>query len=189
MKITKNYLQNLLDKTVKDFSQRVYLISTKVELEYIELDKFMADVKADKLIQQQISLGFYKNIDKEYPNFLVVYNKNKNPLLELFDLSFKISICLDKAKEILKPYTKQQVEAYLKHAFAHEIAHLVEDKVIKERQDLWQDCLKKTMNNEAMAMELLVEELADLISDKEEYEKVQNQIWGLIMNRMRKVKR
>lgn len=189
MKITKPFLAEVLDETINEFSKKVTILNNGVTIEYIEKDEFMNDVKENPLIQQQIQYGFYKNIDKEYPNFLVVYARNKHPLMSLMGVPYKISICLEMAKDILKPFDKKDVKAYLLHVYSHEIAHIIEEDLIKEKNDLWNDCLQKTNNNQKLAMELFVESVADMISDKNAYIKIHDEIWSNVKYRMEKVQK
>lgn len=188
MKVTKHFLKEILDETVNEFNEKIFNIHNDIEFEFIEKERFMEGVKNDPLIKQQIRLGIYKDIDKEYPNFLVVYNHNKQPILSLLGVPYKISICFEMAKDILKKYNKSEVKAYLQHSLAHEIAHIIEDRIIKNRKDIWNKCLQEACSNEALAKELLAENVADMVSNNRElYEKVMDSIWSVVNNRIKKI--
>lgn len=187
MKITKHFLKEVLKETIVEFNDKVTSIGNVVEIEFIEKNEFMEDVKKNPLIQQQIRLGFYKNIDKEYVNFLVVYEKNKNPLLNLLGLPYKISICFELAKDILKPYPKNDVKSYLKHVYSHEIGHIIEKEAIKSRKELWLKCLQETNQDESLAMELFVESIADMVSDTKAYKKIEEDIWSDVKHRIKTI--
>jgi len=189
MKLTKQYLRELLTSTISTFNKQIMPIDHEVELEFIEKDEFMQGVKNDPLIQQQILLGIYKNLDKEYPNFLVVYNEDKNPMRKLLGLPYKITVCYDMAKDILKPFHKQEVKLYMERTFAHELSHIVEDELIQKKPELWNSCLKETGGNEQYAKEILAENIADMIGDNKMFQKVSNTIWSLINNRVKKLEK
>lgn len=188
MKVTKQFLNEVLEETIEEFNSKVYPLKNKIELQFEDNERFMDNVKSNELIQMQIRMGFYKNIDKEYPNFLVVYQKNKLPMLELLGLPYKVTICFEKAKDILKPYSKESVVAYLKHGFAHEIGHIVQDSIIKERPNLWNEHLEKCANDDSLAKESMVEDIADLIGNKQLHEEIEESIWALVRNRMKKIR-
>jgi hypothetical protein len=176
----------VLTEAIADFQKHVFPITHTIELEYVERETFMQGVKSDPLIQLQIKSGLYKNIEKEYPNFLVVYHKNKNPMLKLLELPFKISVCIDLAKDILKPYSKLEVRAYLKHMFVHEITHLFEDDFIKDKPMVWSNYLEEANGDTFIAKEFLAEYVASLVSDEKAYQKVFNEIWSVINQRIKK---
>jgi hypothetical protein len=107
-------------------------------------------------------------------------------MLKLLELPFKISVCIDLAKDILKPYSKLEVRAYLKHMFVHEITHLFEDDFIKDKPMVWSNYLEEANGDTFIAKEFLAEYVASLVSDEKAYQKVFNEIWSVINQRIKK---
>lgn len=188
MNLTKHFLNEVLQETIKEFSEKIFPIADEIMLSYIDKDVFLENAKNDKLIQQQIALGFYKDFEKEYPNFLVVRQFHKNPLNKLFGIPFKITVCFEIAKKKLKPFTKEEVKAYLKHAFAHELSHIYEEDIKQHNQKLWEDVLNIAKGNAAYGNELLAETVADMLSNGELHHKVEKQLWAIVFNRINKIK-
>lgn len=185
MKITKHFLKEIFAETVKEFNQQVFKIPNEVELSFVTKEEFLEGVKQNSLIQQQIMLGIYKDIEKEYPNFLVVYQTDKHPLMKMFGLPYKVTLCDEMAKDKLKPFSKDAVISYLKRSFAHELTHIVEDVLIKEKPQLWEKCLKLTNHNEQLAQEYFSEEIADRFGNKKSYQVVFDTLWRLVNQRVK----
>lgn len=150
MIINKQYIVNLMEETCSEFNKKV-MKTDSVEIKFVDKENFLEDAKKAFTNKLMIDKGIFKDFDREYPSFLVVYPMDKNPISLLLTGTYKISICYDIAREKLKPFNAKQVRAYLKHAFAHEIAHILEDKIIKERDDLWQKALEQGKGVEQLA--------------------------------------
>lgn len=189
MRLTKLYLNQVFCSTLIKFNREIIKIDNNVVLGFIEKDEFLEGVKNDPLIKQQILLGIYKDINKEYPNFVVVYNTDKDPMRKLFSLPYKITVCFEMAKDLLKPYSKQEVRCFLERVFAHELSHIAEGEIMKTKPDLWETCLKDTGNNPHYAKEYLAEYIADMISETKTYQKIFNSIWSVVNNRIKKLEK
>ena len=131
MILTKQFLSQVLEQTTKEYNSKVMPID-KINIRYVDKGSYLEGVITDPYINLLIQKGIYKDIEKEYPGFLVVYNSDKDPLRLLMTRSYTFSICFEIARDKLKPFKTEQVREFLKHAFAHEITHIYEDRLITE---------------------------------------------------------
>lgn len=186
MKITKIFLKNVLEDTLNEYRKNIMEIPMPVELAFVDKDYFLKDAEANPHHQLLIKAGIIKDFEKEYPNFLVVYNYDKDPARLLLGLPFKISICYEIARERLKPYRPQEVKAFLKHAFAHEISHLLEEKLAKEHEAMYANFLKTCNGMESLANEMLAEFTADKVGSYKVAKEVENHMWFTINQRIKR---
>lgn len=184
MIINKDYFKNLLDKTLKEYSERIHPIEN-VKLKFIHKDNFLVSAKEDELIKIQIQLGLYEDFEEEYPNFLIVYNHDKSPLCLLLTGSYYITICYEIAKEKLERFSETQVTNYLKYVFAHEITHILEEELKLKYKSLWQKDLTLTGYDESLAHELFAEDIAAIIAEEKDYEYILNELWAIINQRIK----
>jgi hypothetical protein len=188
MDIKKIFFKQVLDETLKLYSEKVTPVNN-VELKFVSKEIFLESAKKDKLIQFQIQLGVYKDFEKEYPNFLVVYNIDKNPLFSLLGGNYKISICDEIAKDKLKSFTKQEVRDYLMHGFSHEITHILEDDLKVKLPDLWQNALDQTNGDIGLAHEQFAEDVADIVSSVENYKKVEDRLFSQVNQNLKRIRK
>jgi hypothetical protein len=190
MQLKKIFIQRVFEETKELFEKEIIKLPYKVELEYESKENFLNNVKANPLIKQQIQFGIYKDIDKEYVGFAVVYERNKLPLRQIMELPYLITICYDIAKEVFKPFKSNEVKSYLIHTFAHELVHLFEDEIKNKKPELWNTALERAYNKEEYAKELFPELVSDIITkDIKTYRKVEKQIWSKTLQRVEKMKK
>lgn len=189
-KITKNTFVEILKEATTIFETKIIPLPNAVEVKFQSKDEYMTAVKENPLIQQQITMGFYDNIDKEYVGFAVVYAKDKIEIKSLLGLPFTITICDEIAKDVLKAYKANEVKAYITHVYLHEMTHIFDKWIKEKRPDLWEKCLEQTNGNEAMANELFSEEIPLIATSKKDieiYKEIEKRLWSKIFNRIQKV--
>ena len=189
MKLTKHFLREVLQETVQEFSEKVVPVKEDVQLKFIDKEEFLESAKQNHLIQLQINAGFYKDFESEYPNFLVVNKADKEPFRLLLGLPFYITVCFEIAKDKLKKHTKEEVRAFLKHGFAHELAHVYEGKIKSNLPELHESALEQGKENKQITEEVLSENVADLIGDRKTAKKVEMDLWSLVYKRMENKRR
>jgi hypothetical protein len=183
MELTKNFVESTFRETLQQYKQRVCSLQNIV-LNYVSPEKYLADAKVNPVNQHLIKLGAFTNFEKEYPGFLVVYEMDKHPLNLLITGNFKVSMCFERAKELLRPFKSHVVREYLKHCFAHEITHIVEDRLKVDNPTMWQSALSKVHSDEALAHETLAEDVADLIGNLDLYNEVNYKLWSVVQNNL-----
>lgn len=177
MLITKQFIKDQLAEACQLFNDNVYPIDNSIEVEFIDKATFLGEAKKNALIQQQISLGLYNYFDKEYPNFFVVYAYNKDPMRRALGLSYKVTVCFDMAKDLMKRFKPNQVKAYFLYAFIHEIGHIYEYKLIDMWGDAWEQALVDTNQDESLAKELFVDDLATGLVDDSTFTSINEELW------------
>ena len=191
MKLTKQFIEDVLRETVREYNEKVYNCTNDVEIRYISEEKFIGDALKNNLIQLQIKLGIYKDFKNEYPNFLVVYNEDKNVIRKFINLPYKISICFEKACDILNQFDEDEVRLYLKRCSAHEITHLFEDEIIEDKKykQLWNKCLSDSRGNLQASNEQLAESIADMIVSEGDVKHISEKIWQGVNKNIENIRR
>ena len=83
------------------------------------------------------------------------------------EIPFQINVCWEYLAGTLSRMNTKQGKLYLKAVFLHELVHLVEDDLICQNNDLWQECLVEARGSESLAKEVLAERLPEfLLGDK-----------------------
>lgn len=191
MKLTKQFIEDVLRETVREYNEKVYSCTNDVEIRYISEEKFIGDALKNNLIQLQINLGIYKDFKNEYPNFLVVYNEDKNAIRKFINLPYRISICFEKARDILNQFDEDEVRLYLKRCSAHEITHLFEDEIIEDKKykQLWNKCLSDSRGNLQASNEQLAESIADMIVSEGDVKHISEKIWQGVNKNIENIRR
>lgn len=179
MIIAKQYVQNIFDETLQEFSQ-IFNNKTDVKINFIDKEKFLEDAKNNYMNQMLMEKGIIKNFEKEYPNFIVVYKYDKNPMALFAFGAYRISFCFEIARKKLKPFSAKEVKDYLKHGFAHELSHIFEDDIIKNKTDLWQKALLNCHNDGSLAKEHFAEDIADMVYKSKTSKQVETKLWERI---------
>lgn len=190
MKLGRPLFQKILENAISVFEEKILPLPNQVEVKFQSKAEYITAVKENPLIQQQIELGFYKDIEKEYVGFAVVYAKDKFEIKSVFGLPFTITICDEIAKEVLKPFNSSEVNTYLTRIYIHEMTHIFDKWIKEQRPDLWEECLKETNNNEAMANEILAERIPEIAmgaKNVEIYRNVEKRLWSKVFARMQQV--
>lgn len=182
MIVTKKFLEEALDETIARYRQFYEIPSIK--LKYIDKNTFLESAKENNLIKKLIQSGIYKNFESEYTNFLVVYHWDKNIFSLMLNGCYYITCCFEIVKDKLKPFKPSEVKNYLKYLFAHEITHIIEESVFKEKLDELTE-----MYGRELAGEILADEMAcKIIPDKSDYKKIDAYLNKVIQNRINKLK-
>lgn len=184
MLITKRYLNRVLEETIEEFNKKVYPIDREVKLEYMEKKEYLMLAANNPINKNLINMGVFRNFNREYPSFLVVFTGQDNPIAQMLQLPFKITVCFEMAKDKLKQFDETDVTEFLKHAFAHELTHLMQHRIIKKEPELWNKLRSQALGNEVAGHELLAEYMADRIGDSERYRHVEDRLWGVVRRRM-----
>ena len=189
MKLTKAFMVEVLQEVVGRYETEVCPLGNEVRLAFMDKDEFLSMAKENRLIQGQIKMGLYRNFEEEYPNFLVVLHEGKHPVLSVMGLPYRITVCFDIARKRLKPYHKEEVRQYLHYVFAHELTHIVQEKLKDSHPHWWHKVLVESKGNVEAAHELLAEDVGKRFGDYEVYRRVEDGLWGIIHNRIRKMER
>lgn len=179
MVITKQYIQSLFNETLQEFSN-LFNNKVDVKINFITKGEFLEDAKKNPNNQMLIQAGIIKDFEKEYPNFLVVYRHHKDPMSLFIFGAYKISFCFEIARDKLKPFSAKEVRDFLKHGFAHELSHIFEDDIIKQKDDLWQKALKQCHNDGNLAKEQFAEDIADMVYKSKTSKQVETKLWEKI---------
>jgi len=156
MKITKNTMQESLDKALEIFSKNVIKPNCSVIIKYINDEDFIASAKDTQFNSMLINSKFYEDFDKEYKSFAAVYPMDKTQIIKLMGLPYRISISLDRAKRVLSKESTKNTKEYLLHVFFHELTHLFEDE-IKDKYSECYDIISNKYNSENHINEMLAE--------------------------------
>lgn len=192
MKLARPLLNEVFENTLKLFEDKLLPLPHKVEVKFQPREEYISAVKENPLIQTQINLGFYKDIDKEYVGFAVVYANDKIELRTLMGLPYAITICDEIAKDVLKPFTSTEIKAYLTHVYLHELTHIFDNKLKETFPDMWQENLAKTNQNVPMANELFAESIPPIVMGEKDisiYKSVEKKLWSKVILRAEQAKR
>lgn len=192
MKLARPLLNDVFASTVELFEQKLLPLPHKVEVKFQSREEYISAVKENPLIQTQINLGFYKNIEKEYVGFAMVYAKDKMELRTIMGLPYVVTICDEIAKDVLKPFNSTEIKIYLTHVYLHELTHIF-DNILKEGlSEVWQECLEEGRNDVSMANELFAERIPPLVMGEKNisiYKDVEKRLWSKVFHRMEQVKK
>jgi hypothetical protein len=189
MILKRNFIQSVLDEVIEEFSEKIVPIDNKIELRFESREDHLKSVKDNPFIQEQIRIGLYKDIEKEYVGFAVVYNNDKSGFLKLMGFPYKITIAYDIAKAKLKPFKPNQVKEYLKYVLVHELTHIYEEKIKKENPTLWINTVVGSHFDETIAKENLANDVADMLCNKALVESVERELWKVTRQRADLLKR
>lgn len=185
MELTKNIIEDSLKEALNIFKENnIGEVTNEVDIDYVESDYFLSTAKENTLNDMLVKAGAIKNFDKEYPVFLVVYNNNKSPIRKMLGLPYLISIDFNRAKMLLRPYNKKQVQKYFVSVFLHEITHVFEDSVIAKHKAFYDKTLLDNFNNVDAANEILAETVSYKYGFKNVSDKINNELWATIYNRI-----
>lgn len=187
MKVTKAFMIEVLQEVVGRYEEEVCPIGNEVRLAFIDKEEFLEVAKQNRLIQEQMRIGIYKRFEEEYPNFMVVFKEGKHPVLAVMGLPYRVTVCFDIAKKRLKPFGKEEVRAYLSYMYAHELTHIVQDRLKMSNPGLWEKALAEADQAVDLAHEVLAEDVAARFGDYAKYRKVEDGIWGVVNNRVRRI--
>ncbi len=185
MELTKQFLERSFKETIIAYEKQIRKLPN-ITLKYISSDKFLADVKYNTVNQQLIKMGAFQNFDKEYPNFLAVYEMDKNPIFYKVTGNYRVSICFELAKTLMKPFETHKVREFLKHSFAHEITHVIEEVIKQENPELWEQVKSRVPQTDPqhitiLAHEALAEDMANKVGDTNVYEEVSEALWRKVI--------
>ncbi|WP_090739434.1 hypothetical protein [Paenibacillus sp. Mc5Re-14] len=192
MKLNKKFFESTFDSTKRMFESKMMKIPHEVIIKFQSKEDYLVAVKENPLIQTQINLGFYKDIEKEYVGFAVVYANDKLELRTIMGLPYAITICDEIAKDVLKPFTSTEIKAYLTHVYLHELTHIFDNKLKETFPDMWQENLSKTNQNVPMANELFAESIPPIVMGEKDisiYKSVEKKLWSKVILRAEQAKR
>lgn len=175
--ISVKFINNIFEEVKKEYSDKIIALPP-IELMPISKDYLFKIAKEDPLNKILIEQGHIKDFEKEYPGFIVVLSKHKTPLTMLFYGHFIISVCYEMVSELLSPFPINKVKSFLRHVFAHEITHIVENSI----EHLYTNLKKRT--DPLVFSETLAEEVASKIEDSEDYKEVMQKLWEPIISRI-----
>ena len=159
MEITKKVIQESLDKAMEVLSKNIITPHRKVEINYESDNFFIESARNSHINNVLINLKAYGDFDKEYASFAAVYSQNKSDILDLFELPYKITISLDRAKKVLSKERAVDVRIYLHYVLLHELIHLFEDEIKEKYSECYAKILSK-LKNETYANEMFSEVFA-----------------------------
>lgn len=186
MELTREIVENSLNEAIKIFKEsNVGSVTNNVEIDYIDSEKFLSDARENTFNNLLIKAGIIKDFEKEYPGFLVVYQHNKLPIRNLLGLPYLISIDFNRAKKLLRPYNKKQIEKYFVSVFLHELTHVFETSVIEKHKEFYETVLASNYNNEEAANEILAEAVSYKYGYKNVSDKITNELYKNIYSKMK----
>jgi hypothetical protein len=187
MNLDKSWMNKVLQETVEEFSAKVAPVDDTILIRFVEKSYFLDGARKDMGMALFIEKGIFTNFEKEYPNFLVVYQADKYPARKLLGLPFYISVCFEIAKEQAKQFKADDFREFLKHGFAHEMAHVYQEEIKRTKPEYWTDLLTKNNGSEYLAHEQLAENIADMVGNAARSDQVQKKLWEPIYARARKL--
>lgn len=182
----------ILEEVLEKYSKDIIELPT-IKIKLLSKDDFVADALNNSLNQLLIQQGMFKDFYNEFPTFASVYNIDKHPTHYAIVGCYYITICEEIANRVLEPFNTVERIEYIKHVLAHEITHIVEDSILKNKPELWETIkssiseYKDTIYNEVISKEYLAEYIASKFSNKSVYKKVEEAIWSPLLQRMRGV--
>lgn len=171
MKIKKNMINESLERVKKVFNDNIYKIDNEIVINYLNDDEFLVEARGDKLISLFISIGLYRNFDKEYSSFVSINPSDKMPLLKTLGKPFVINFSLDRAKRLLKNEQPKNVEKYLDYILLSQLVTIYQEDLIKKYKEAY-DILAK----EAFSVDIAKEEFNSLFATKYCDEKIASSI-------------
>lgn len=184
-KITMEKMTEILKECIEDFEKKGMPIGNDVEIEFMPLDVFEEGLKQDFLLKILYDRGIITNTVEQSPSFMVVLYKNKEKVRKLFGLPYVISICKEIAEYKFRNYGDPMIRTYMRHAFCHELAHIVEDQLIESNHELWKKALEESQGIEHSAKEFMAEDVASLFVSRKKISKMDEEINGDIMKKIK----
>ena len=174
MEITKKFLEDVFAATKTDYELKIIQLPM-ILLKYVEVLKFLADAKQNELNKAMQRMNAFEDFERDYPAFMAVYEIDRD--IESFKRtgSYFISVCFEKARDLLSPFEESDIREHLKHTFAHEITHIVEKEIIQQKPSLCQKS-QSEFNNQ-IANESLAEDVAFMIANAEISGKITHALW------------
>jgi hypothetical protein len=187
MILKKNFINNIFEETLQQFKDLIVEVDNEVAITYQDKEGFMKSVIENPHTKMLIDVGYYKDIDKEYSSFAVVYQQDKIPFRAWLGLPYKVTFCFDIAKDKLKPFKPTQVKEYLKFVLAHELTHVFEDVIKVKKPELWEEALKHSANDVSLAHENLANNVAEMLTDKHIVDEVEDEISKVTKSRVGRI--
>lgn len=184
MKITRDFVENTLKETIVEYKEKVYDFKTDACIEFMHKDDFIEGMKKNHIIKMLLDYKMIKNLE-DYPSFLVVYPAKNNPFLVYLCGGFTITMQFEMAQKHFYGFNEEEVKIFLRHCFAHELTHLLQDKLEVEYKEIWEKSVKEAKDYE-LAREYFAECIADKVESDSRFKEVENELFKdvkLLMNR------
>lgn len=146
MKIKKNMISESLERVKKIFNDNIYKIDNEIVINYLNDDEFLVEARGNKLISLFISIGLYRNFDREYSSFVSINPVDKMPLLKSLEKPFIINFSLDRAKRLLKNEQPKNVEKYLDYILLSQLVTIYQEELIEKYKKAYDILLKESFN-------------------------------------------
>lgn len=174
MKIKKNMISESLERVKKIFNDNIYKIDNEIVINYLNDDEFLVEARGNKLISLFISIGLYRNFDREYSSFVSINPVDKMPLLKSLEKPFIINFSLDRAKRLLKNEQPKNVEKYLDYILLSQLVTIYQEELIEKYKKAYDILLKESFNidvakeefNSIFATKYCDEKIASIIDFK-----------------------
>lgn len=173
MNLTKLYVEEVFEETKKGYTDRFGELPS-ITLNYIPKQQLVDDGKSTAIAQWIIGKIGHEGY-ADYPSFAAVYYADSNC----------VSFCFEFAKQLLDPIQEEyKVRCYLKHVLAHEIAHIMEDKIISDNPTLWNYILKG-ISGEVRGEKLSERVAKELDGNEEWYQEVHHILYDNFIDRLK----
>lgn len=186
MKIKKNMINESLERVKKIFNDNIYKIDNEIVINYLNDDEFLVEARGDKLISLFISIGLYRNFNKEYSSFVSINPADKMPLLKSLGKPFIINCSLDRAKRLLKDEKPKNVEKYLDYILLSQLVTIYQEDLIKKYKEAY-----AILSKEAFSVDIAKEEFNSIFATKYCDEKIasaiDSKLNGALYSRMKKL--
>jgi hypothetical protein len=177
----RELIHQYLKQTLSDYG-RLILKPRPIGLRLVTKDRIIQDASQNFVYRLLIDKGVFTNFADEYPVFVVVYNYDKIPYNVPLTGKCWIGFCEEIASVHLKNLTSDEVQTYIRYAFAHEITHIMEDLIIEKRPDLYDKAFEQNAHKHEdvreFTSETLAEDVAYMVSDREKVAPIVQKIWG-----------
>lgn len=186
MKIKKNLINDSLERAKKIFNDNIYELDNDIAINYLDDNEFLVNARGDKLNSLFISIGLYKNFNKEYASFANVNPEDKMPLLKSFGKPFVINISLERAKKLLKNEQPKNVEKYLDSILLSQLVVIYQEALIEKYKEAYDVLLK-----ESFSVDLAKEEFNSIFvtkyCDEEVVSKIDYKLNGNLYFKLKKL--
>ncbi len=183
MKLTKELVEAAFKEAVHEYNQKNWP-TPKLSIKYVDEDELVKTVVNIDVMKIFNYLLGQEDVPQNYNGFMFVDSSEMHPVSLLITGSCKIRVCFEKARRLFEKmdFSDDEVKQFLMHTFAHEITHLLEDKMVHNFPEVWEAVKDQCYGDEVLAREVFAETFADRLFGNEAYEKVNKALNGNLFN-------
>lgn len=182
--MTKQDVLNIFEKVKDRYKKEIYSKLPKIRLNFVEHDTFL-DLFENSMMFKETNL-FIKADTKDFPVFAYV-NPFENSLSYLATKEVLINFSLDQLKLFENEVTREEMEVYLTQVFAHEITHIINDKLRILMRNEWKTAIEESSGLTSFANDIFANIIANKLVDTKKYAEVEDKLWGKLYSRLKEV--